>query len=90
MSRRAALAMVWALLSLAAAPSPAHAYREIGADGQQRRNDARREQQYQQPQRRNDGDWQGQRLTPDERRQLRRDLHDANRDIRPSRRDGRQ
>ena len=28
-----------------------------------------------------------QRLSPDERRQLRRDLHDANRDLHPGRRD---
>lgn len=42
------------------------------------------------PQRRDYSDPQGpQRMTPDERRQLRRDLRDAGRDIYPQRRDGR-
>ena len=42
------------------------------------------------PPRRDYGDPQGpQRMTPDERRQLRRDLRDAGRDIYPQRRDDR-
>lgn len=43
----------------------------------QRRDDSRQAPQY------------PQRLSPDERRQLRRDLHDANRDMRPRRGDSR-
>ncbi|MBI2307650.1 MAG: hypothetical protein HYU78_10145 [Rhodocyclales bacterium] len=47
---------------------------------QDRRRDFQRDEGRQAPQ-------YPQRLSPDERRQLRRDLHDANRDLRPGRRD---
>lgn len=68
---------------------PAQAF--PGGWAQQRQQQGQRERQYQVPQR----DFERaererpQRMTPDERRQLRRDLHDANRDLRPQRRDRR-
>lgn len=52
-----------------------------------------RDHQFQQPQRQQESNRQGQqgqqRMSPDERRQLRRDLHDAGRDVYPPRRDWR-
>jgi hypothetical protein len=52
-----------------------------------------RDHQFQQPQRQQESHRQGQqgqqRMSPDERRQLRRDLHDAGRDVYPQRREGR-
>ena len=98
--RRGALVL---LLLLSAATLPAHAFPggNVGRGGwmqvKDRPQQAQRDRQFQQPQRPPDADRYGQqgqqqgqqRMSPDERRQLRRDLHDAGRDVYPQRRDGR-
>ncbi len=93
MIRRVAAAGAFLLLLLAALPAQAFPGGKVGFGGwgqaQQRPQQPQRERQYQPP-RRQEGEQGGQRMTPDERRQLRRDLHDANRDLRPQRRDWRQ
>lgn len=99
MSLRRTVAPLLAALLLAAA-LPAQAF-DGGRGGWQRVQERpQRDHQFAPPQRRDE--WQRrdfrrdegfqapqypQRLSPDERRQLRRDLHDANRDLRPGRRD---
>ncbi len=101
MIRRSRGASVLALLILAAA-LPAHAFPGGGAGRsggggwlqvKDRPQQPQRDRQLQQPQRQQDADRQGQqgqqRMSPDERRQLRRDLHDAGRDVYPQRRDWR-
>ncbi len=94
MIRRAAAAGAFLLLLLSALPAQAFPGGKVGFGGwgqaQQRPQQPQRERQYQPPPRRQEGERGGQRMTPDERRQLRRDLHDANRDLRPQRRDWRQ
>lgn len=96
MIRIAAMAGVLALLLASALPVHAFSEVRIGQGGwllaQQRQHSPQRER-YGQPSR-NERESRGsqgqqQRMTPDERRQLRRDLHDANRDLRPQRGDGR-
>jgi hypothetical protein len=87
------------LLLLSAATLPAHAFPGggVGRGGwmqvKDRPQQPQRERQFPQPQRPPDADRQGQqgqqRMSPDERRQLRRDLHDAGRDVYPPRRDWR-
>lgn len=85
------------LLLLLAATLPAHALPGGNSSGwpqmQQRPHPPQRERQFQPPPRRQDADPPGpqnpQRLSPDERRQLRRDLRDAGRDVYPQRREGR-
>lgn len=81
---RAALVAALLAISVPAAAFP-------GGWGLQRQQQGQRERHYQPPQRDFDrGERERpQRMTPDERRQLRRDLHDANRDLRPLRRDRR-
>lgn len=96
--RRALVAALSVLLLAAALPAPAF---DGGRGGPWAQERPQRDRQYP-PQRRDDwreaqrdfrrGDGfqppqYPQRLSPDERRQLRRDLHDANRDMRPGRRD---
>ena len=87
------------LLLLSAATLPAHAFPGggVGRGGwmqvKDRPQQPQRDRQFPQPQRPPDADRQGQqgqqRMSPDERRQLRRDLHDAGRDVYPPRRDWR-
>jgi hypothetical protein len=87
------------LLLFSAATLPAHAFPGggVGRGGwmqvKDRPQQPQRERQFPQPQRPPDADRQGQqgqqRMSPDERRQLRRDLHDAGRDVYPPRRDWR-
>lgn len=94
--RRGALVL---LLLLSAATLPAHAFPGggVGRGGwmqvKDRPQQPQRDRQFPQPQRPPDADRQGQqgqqRMSPDERRQLRRDLHDAGRDVYPPRRDWR-
>ena len=90
--------MAGVVLLLLASALPAHAFSGVGIGQggwilvQQRQHSPQRER-YSQPSRdeRESRGTQGQqqRMSPDERRQLRRDLHDANRDLRPQRNDGR-
>lgn len=86
------------MLSLLAATLPAHAFpggRGGGFQVQQRPHSPQGDRQFQQAPRRQDaqpypqGPQGPQRMSPDERRQLRRDLRDAGRDVYPQRRDGR-
>jgi hypothetical protein len=91
------------LLLLSAATLPAHAFPGGGGGRggwmqvKDRPQQPQRDRQFQQPQRQPDADRHGQqgqqqgqqRMSPDERRQLRRDLHDAGRDVYPPRRDWR-
>ncbi|MBK8522798.1 MAG: hypothetical protein IPL58_00880 [Betaproteobacteria bacterium] len=87
------------LLLLSAATLPAHAFPGggVGRGGwmqvKDRPQQPQRDHQFQQPQRQQESHRQGQqgqqRMSPDERRQLRRDLHDAGRDVYPQRREGR-
>jgi hypothetical protein len=100
-NRLTAAAALLLLLEVVAWASPAHAGPNGHGWGQQRqfspyeRGPYERQYPPQQPppQRRQDADPQGpqypQRLSPDERRQLRRDLRDAGRDVYPQRRDWR-
>lgn len=84
------------MLSLLMASLPAHAFPGGRGGGgfqvQQRPHSPPGDRQFQQAPRRQDAqpNPQGpQRMSPDERRQLRRDLRDAGRDVYPQRRDGR-
>jgi len=101
MSRRLAAGLLLALSFASVLPAQAgQGWRDGGwAQAQPQRPyppqyDRRNERQYAPPDRRYEGERQyqpqgPQRMTPDERRQLRRDLHDANRDLYQQRRDGR-
>lgn len=82
------------MLLLAAATLPAHAFPGGGFQVQQRQHPGQHDRQFQPPdqsQKRQDAAPQGpnpqnpQRMSPDERRQLRRDLRDAGRDVYPHR-----
>ena len=94
MIRRAAAAGAFLLLLLSALPAQAFPGGKVGFGGWGRRSSGRsnRSASGSSSHRRvaRKAKQGGQRMTPDERRQLRRDLHDANRDLRPQRRDWRQ
>lgn len=90
-----ASALLVVLLLMASLPSAATAGERGGwMRVEQRPQQPQYDRQYQQPPRRNEGMPQNpqnpQRMSPDERRQLRRDLRDAGRDVYPQRRDRRQ
>jgi hypothetical protein len=83
------------MLSLLTASLPAHAFPGGRGGGsfqvQQRQHPPQGDRQLQHAPRRQDAQPNPppQRMSPDERRQLRRDLRDAGRDVYPQRRDGR-
>lgn len=76
---------LWLLMTGAAAQGPQRPGpgRDAGGDGPQRLMPVERRLEQLSP----DGDarGRGQRLSPEERRQLRRDVHDAGRDLYPHR-----
>lgn len=76
---------LWLLVAGAAAQDPQRLGpgRDAGGDGPQRLMPA--ERRFEQLSSDGDARGRGQRLSPEERRQLRRDVHDAGRDLYPHR-----
>ena len=93
LARRAASCLLVLLLSASSVAFAFPGGRGDHGGGYVQQRQPQRERPYQPPPRRDNyapqQPQQPQRMTPDERRQLRRDLHDAGRDVYPQRREWR-